>query len=65
MNREDQIHAFIGEFSRLNGYPPTIREIGIELGITSTNGVRYWLSLLERQRRLMRRPGIARGLVAL
>ncbi len=42
-----EILAFIRRFSREHGSSPTIREIGGEFGIASTNGVRYYLRMLE------------------
>src|SRR5512140_2128755 len=42
-----RIYDFIVRFCDDNGYPPTIREIGEEFQIASTNGVRYYLKALE------------------
>jgi repressor LexA len=39
-----------------------LREIGEEFGITSTNGVRYYLGVLEREGYLKRRGRISRGM---
>jgi repressor LexA len=61
--RARQILAFIRRFSREHGYPPTIREIGEEFGITSTNGVRYYQNLLEKAGHLKRTGKISRGIV--
>ena len=41
------IYDFIVRFCDEAGYPPTIREIGEEFHIASTNGVRYYLKALE------------------
>jgi repressor LexA len=41
------IYDFIVRFCDEAGYPPTIREIGEEFQIASTNGVRYYLKALE------------------
>ena len=41
----EYINASIQE----RGYPPTIREIGKQMGIRSTNGVNYHLKALERK----------------
>ena len=46
-DRAREILAYIQRFMREQGYPPTIREIGTEFGISSTNGVRYYLNLLS------------------
>ncbi|MEY5059967.1 MAG: hypothetical protein RJA51_1714, partial [Actinomycetota bacterium] len=45
--RAREIHAFIQRYRRENGSAPTIREIGQQFGISSTNGVRYYLTMLE------------------
>ena len=47
--RQQEIVDFISERIALNGYPPTIREIGTHLGIRSTNGVADHLKALKRK----------------
>src|SRR5438270_13965429 len=47
--RQRQILAFITRRTEEQGYPPTIREIGVEMGIKSTNGVNDHLRALERK----------------
>ena len=59
--RAREILQFIRAFTRERGYPPTIREIGKAFGISSTNGVRYHLNILEREGRLSRQSRISRG----
>lgn len=44
------------------GRPPTLREIGAKIGISSTNGVRYVLDALERKGFLARSPMLSRGI---
>lgn len=56
------ILGFIQKFRRTHGYPPTIREIGTEFGIRSTNGVRYHLNALERGGFVVRNEKISRGI---
>ncbi|MBI3733429.1 MAG: transcriptional repressor LexA [Chloroflexi bacterium] len=60
--RQQGILRFIREFSRQNGYPPTIREIGKEVGISSTSVVNYNLNKLEKNGLLDRSRTISRGL---
>ncbi len=60
--RARKILAFIQRFTREKGYPPTIREIGEAFGISSTNGVRYYLTLLEKGGHLKRSGRISRGI---
>ena len=61
-DRAREILSFIQRFARERGYPPTIREIGREYGISSTNGVRYYLNLLEKEGHLRRSERISRGI---
>lgn len=44
------------------GYPPTIREIGEWLGMSSTNGVRTVLTARIKKGRIERVPGTGRGI---
>jgi repressor LexA len=52
--RQRQILEFITRRTEEQGYPPTIREIGMEMGIRSTNGVNDHLKALERKGYLKR-----------
>jgi len=63
-DRAHEILAFIRRFTREKGFPPTIREIGEAFRISSTNGVRYHLSRLEKSGDLKRGDRISRSLVA-
>jgi len=60
--RAGKILAFIQGFTRENGFPPTIREIGEAFRISSTNGVRYYLNMLEKGGHLKRSGRISRGI---
>ena len=61
-DRARAILSFIQRFTRERGFPPTIREIGEAFDISSTNGVRYYLSLLEKGGHLKRSGRISRGI---
>ena len=52
--RQQQVLDFIRESISARGYPPTIREIGANMGIRSTNGVNDHLQALERKGYLAR-----------
>lgn len=56
------ILGFIQRYAREHGYPPTIREIGEEFSIASTNGVRYYLDRLEEHEHIRRNEKISRGI---
>ena len=61
-DRAREILSFIQRYSRERGFPPTIREIGKAFEISSTNGVRYYLNLLEKSGDLKRSGKISRGI---
>lgn len=52
--RQRQILDFITESITVRGYSPTLREIGHQMGIKSTNGVNDHLKALERKGFLQR-----------
>ena len=52
--RQQEILDYITEQIQDKGYPPTIREIGEQMGIRSTNGVNDHLKALERKGYLVR-----------
>jgi len=60
--RAREIYSFIQRFRREKGSAPTIREIGQQFEIASTNGVRYYLNLLEKAGYIRRTGGISRGI---
>lgn len=60
--RQRQILQFIGEFLDEHGYPPTVRDIGRAVGITSTSVVDYNLKVLEREGFLKRAREVSRGI---
>jgi repressor LexA len=60
--RQERILAFIRQFRDERGFPPTIREIGSAVGISSTSVVKYNLERLEEKGKLERSDEISRGL---
>ncbi len=60
--RQRSILAFIREYTEEYGYPPTMREIGDSVGISSTSVVSYNLNILESKGYLARDREISRGL---
>lgn len=62
-DRQKEILQFILRTSEERGYPPTIREIGEEMEIRSTNGVNDHLKALERKGFLTRGEQQSRSLV--
>jgi repressor LexA len=61
--RQRQILTFILKETEARGFPPTIREIGEEMDIRSTNGVNDHLKALERKGYLTRGEQQSRSLV--
>lgn len=61
--RQKEILAFIQRTTEERGFPPTIREIGDEMDIRSTNGVNDHLKALERKGFLTRGEQQSRSLV--
>jgi len=61
-DRQRRILGFIMDFTESHDYPPTIREIGEQVGITSTSVVNYNLAKLEDMHLLTRQREVSRGL---
>jgi len=60
--RQRNILRFVENFISENEYPPTIREIGEAVGISSTSVVNYNLGVLEREGYIARDRTVSRGL---
>jgi repressor LexA len=61
-DRQQKMLEFIEEFIGEHHFPPSIREIGTRVGITSTSVVKYNLDALERRGLIERDREISRGL---
>jgi len=61
-DRQREILEFISQSIRERGYPPTLREIGVQFGIRSTNGVNDHLRALEKKGHLQREDLKSRAL---
>lgn len=61
-DRQRRMIEFISEFSSENGYPPSIREIGAAVGISSTSVVNYNLNRLVEEGYLNRDQNVSRGI---
>jgi len=60
--RQQKMYDYIHRFSRDKGRPPTIREIGAQVGISSTSVVNYNLNILVREGLIHREKEVSRGL---
>ena len=48
-NKAEQILDFVNEFTKENGFAPSVREIGAAVGLNSTASVSYHLHQLQQQ----------------
>lgn len=60
--RQSKMLSFLRTFTLDNGYPPTIREIGKAVGISSTSVVNYNLDALQRAGYIYRDRTVSRGI---
>jgi repressor LexA len=60
--RQEKILSFVKTFTLDNGYPPTIREIGKAVNISSTSVVNYNLDALQRSGHIYRDRTVSRGI---
>ncbi|MDQ3933146.1 MAG: transcriptional repressor LexA [Actinomycetota bacterium] len=63
--RQQEIFDFIRRYSSQHGYPPTVRDIGKAIGLTSSSTVHTHLSNLEKIGLLKRDPSKPRALEVL
>src|SRR5213079_2120798 len=61
-DRQKNILKYIEDYVDERGYPPSIREIGDRVGISSTSVVDYNLRVLERDGYIRRDREVSRGL---
>lgn len=61
----DKVLEFIVNFSKTNGYAPTLREIGDALGIKSSSTVCYIMNYLEREGYIKTIPNKSRIIIIL
>jgi len=60
--RQKQIFNFIVDYSKLHAKPPTLREIGGEFKIKSTNGVHCLVQAIRKKGFLQLSPRVSRGI---
>jgi repressor LexA len=60
--RQQRMYNFIQSFIRAKGWPPTLREIGQHIDISSSSIVSYNLRILVKKGWLQRDPVVARGI---
>lgn len=60
--RQNDILTFVQRHTESHGYPPSVREIGQAMGLTSSSTVHSHLAALERKGYLRRDPSKPRAL---
>lgn len=60
--RQQQVLSFISKHLNERGYPPTLREIALHLGISGNAGVISHLEALEKKGYIRRQEGSSRGI---
>ena len=62
--KEQQVKVlkFIYDYRVEHGWPPSIREIRLGVGLKSTSSVWYWLESLVGDGYITREPAISRGI---
>jgi repressor LexA len=61
-SRQREIYKFIRQKIQGRGYGPTVREIGVEFGIKSPNGVMCHLKALQKKGLIHREPNMSRAI---
>jgi len=62
-SKQQHIIDFLRRFLTDRQYPPTIRDIVVGCGLSSTSVVNYNLKILEREGYIRRQPEVSRGIV--
>lgn len=60
--RQQDVYEFIRDLIENRGYGPTVREIGMQFGISSPNGVMCHLKALEKKGLISREPNMSRAI---
>lgn len=63
--REQRALSAVAESMDQRGYPPSVRELGAAIGLTSTSSVAHVLRSLEWKGYLRREPGRSRAISVL
>lgn len=63
--RQREILEFLSDFIEKNGYPPSVREIGEAVGLSSSSTVHSHLNALETKGFIKRDPSSARALAVI
>lgn len=64
-DRQQEVLTFIEQFRNENGYPPTLRQIGKQFGISSTFGVKRHIDALVKKGYILVESNASRGITVL
>jgi len=64
-DRQKEILSFIEQFRDESGYPPTLRQIGKQFGISSTFGVKRHIDALVKKGHILVESNASRGITVL
>jgi len=64
-DRQQEILSFIEQFRDENGYPPSLRQIGKQFGISSTFGVKRHIDALVKKGYILVESNTSRGITVL
>lgn len=64
-NRQRQVLEYIAEYSEINGYPPSVRDIGEHVGLASPSTVFTHLTSLENKGFIKKQKDSARAIIIL
>jgi len=64
-DRQQEILSFIEQFRDESGYPPTLRQIGKQFGISSTFGVKRHIDALVKKGHILVESNASRGITVL
>jgi uncharacterized Zn finger protein (UPF0148 family) len=60
--RSEKVMKYLRDYTTAHGYPPTLREIMVEVGLSTTSAVSYHLRQLENIGRIKRSPRASRAI---
>lgn len=63
LNTRVRVLNFIRAYTRKNGYPPSLRDIGDGVGLSSLSSVTHQLDKLEIEGKITSNPNIPRSIV--
>lgn len=63
--RQIAVLDFICVYIEKHKFPPTVREVGNHIGVTSPKGIKYHMRALEKKGVIFRLQDLSRGIVVM